>query len=151
MSATAPSSTDTITIFIDGASLGNPGPAGLGAVFVDGEGRTRLQLYKYLGETTNNVAEYLALVYALHEAHLRGWVRLAVKTDSELLERQMNGQYKVRDATLRLLHELAHTFRLACETCTIDHIPRERNTRADALAAEAVKVRREHSLVVVPA
>ena len=151
MSATAPSSTDTITIFIDGASLGNPGPAGLGAVFVDGEGRTRLQLYKYLGETTNNVAEYLALVYALHEAGLRGWVRVAVKTDSELLERQMNGQYKVRDATLRLLYDLARTFRLACEVCTIDHIPRERNTRADGLAAEAVKIRREHSLVIVPA
>lgn len=151
MSSTASSSTDTITVFIDGASLGNPGPAGIGAAFIDAQGQTLLELYKYLGETTNNVAEYLALVYALHEARSRGWSRLAVKTDSELLTRQMNGQYKVRDATLRLLHDLARTFRMACTACTIEHIHREHNTRADRLAAEAVKSRLDRALVVLPA
>ena len=150
MSATAPSSTDLVTVFIDGASLGNPGPAGLGAVFLDAQGRTRLQLRKYLGETTNNVAEYLALVYALHEACRRGWQRLAVKTDSELLARQMNGQYQVRDATLRLLHDLARTLQAGCAACAIEHIPRERNARADRLAGEAAKSRREGALVIVP-
>lgn len=151
MSATTPSSTDVVTLHIDGASLGNPGPAGIGALFTDAQGATLLELHKYLGETTNNVAEYLALVYALHEAARRGWSRLAVKTDSELLARQMNGQYKVRDATLRLLHGLARTFRAGCAVCTIAHIPREQNTRADRLAAEAVKTRLDDSLVIRPA
>ena len=151
MSVTTPSSTDRVTVCIDGACLGNPGPAGIGAVFTDAHGRTLLQLYKYLGETTNNVAEYLALVYALHEAIRRGWSELAVKTDSELLARQMSGQYKVRDATLRLLHGVAETFRASCAVCTIEHIPREQNTRADRLAGEAVKARLDHSLVIVPA
>ena len=151
MSVTTPSSTDTVTVFIDGASLGNPGPAGVGAFFVDRQGRPLLQLYKYLGETTNNVAEYLALIYALYEARSRGWLRLAMKTDSELLARQLSGQYKVRDATLRVLHDVAATFRMAFATCTIEHVPREHNTHADRLAGEAVKSRQSRSLVVRPA
>ena len=151
MSATTPSSTDVVTIFIDGASLGNPGPAGVGAFFIDGQGRPLLQLYKYLGETTNNVAEYLALLYALYEARSRGWLHLAVKTDSELLARQLSGQYKVRDATLRVLHDVAVTFRMAFTTCTIEHVNRERNTQADRLAGEAVNSRRDYSLIVHPA
>ena len=151
MSATTPSSTDVVTIFIDGASLGNPGPAGVGAFFVDGQKRPLLQLYKYLGETTNNVAEYLALLYALYEARNRGWMRVAIKTDSELLARQLSGRYKVRDATLKVLHDVAATFRMAFATCTIEHVHREHNTQADRLAGEAVKSRRDHSLVVRPA
>ena len=150
MSATTPSSTDPVTVFIDGASLGNPGPAGIGAYFVNGQGQSLLELHKYLGETTNNVAEYLALIYALYEARDRGWRYLAVKTDSELLARQVNGQYKVRDATLRVLHDVAVTFRTRFAVCTVEHIYRDRNVQADRLAAEAVKARRDRSLVVRP-
>ncbi len=143
-------SAENVNVFIDGASLGNPGPAGVGAFFVDTQGHPLLRLYKYLGETTNNVAEYLALVYALYEARNRGWSRIAVKTDSELLACQLNGQYKVRDETLRVLHDVAATFQQAFATCTIEHVPREQNTQADRLAGEAVKSRRDRSLVVRP-
>ena len=150
MSATTPSSTDTVTLFIDGASLGNPGPAGIGAVFVDGRGRTLLQLCKHLGETTNNVAEYLALVYALVEARHRGWSRLAVRTDSELLARQLAGRYKVRDATLQVLHDLATTLQASYAACAIEHIPREQNSRADRLAAKGAASRAGRALMIVP-
>jgi ribonuclease HI len=84
-------------VFIDGASLGNPGPAGIGVVFLDGNAKPFRQLSKYLGETTNNVAEYLALVYALQEAHQIRCQQISVKTDSELLARQLTGRYKVRN------------------------------------------------------
>ena len=129
---------EPIQVFIDGASRGNPGPASLGVAFVNAQGATIARLSHYLGETTNNVAEYLALVYALQEALGRGWMVLAVKTDSELLARQMNGQYKVRDTVLRLLHDVAVHARSRLSACTIEHISRTRNTQADRLAAQAV-------------
>ena len=128
-------------VYIDGASRGNPGPAGIGAVFLNANGARLAQLSRYLGETTNNVAEYLALVYALQEAQVRGWTRLAIKTDSELLARQVNGQYKVRDATLRLLHALALEMIRALDGCSIEHISRSLNTQADRLAGQAVTSR----------
>lgn len=128
-------------IFIDGASRGNPGPAGIGVVFLDGEERPVRQLAKYLGETTNNVAEYLALVYALQEALQAGYTALTIKTDSELLERQINGRYKVRDGTLRLFHDLAIHLMRGFTSCEIRHVPRTENTLADRLAGQAVKHR----------
>ncbi len=130
-----------IQVFIDGASRGNPGPAGIGAAFVNPDGATVAHLQKYIGETTNNVAEYLALIYALQEALGRGWMALAVKTDSELLARQMNGQYKVRDPVLRLLHDVARHARSRLSSCTIEHISRTLNTQADRLAGHAVTSR----------
>ena len=125
-------------VYIDGASRGNPGPAGAGAVFFNAKGDRIAELSRALGETTNNVAEYLALVYALQEAQARGWRRLAVKTDSELLARQVNGQYKVRDATLRLFHDLACEMIRAMDECSIEHISRSLNAQADRLAGRAV-------------
>ena len=80
---------DIATIFIDGASRGNPGPAGIGAVLKNGQGQVVAKLYKYIGETTNNVAEYLALLYALCEAQRQGMKSVAVNTDSELLAKQL--------------------------------------------------------------
>jgi len=128
-------------VYIDGASLGNPGPAGIGAVFLDGDAKPIHQLSKYLGETTNNVAEYSALVYALQEARALGCRRLRVKTDSELLARQLNGQYKVRDAQLRLLHDLARSLVQGFVAWRIEHIPRTQNRLADRLAGQAAKRR----------
>ena len=128
-------------VFIDGASLGNPGPAGIGAVFLDGNATPIRQLSKYLGETTNNVAEYLALVYALQEACRMGCQRISVKTDSELLARQLTGQYKVRDAQLRLLHDLALHLTEGFAAWRIDHVPRTQNRLADRLAGQAAKRR----------
>lgn len=139
-------SAQAVEIFIDGASLGNPGPAGVGAVFLDGKGTRVARLSKYVGETTNNVAEYLALLYALQEAQARGWRTVFVKTDSELLAKQLSGDYKVRDQTLRMLHELARHLMRAFERCTVEHVSRTRNAEADRLAGDAVEDRFDTSV-----
>jgi len=106
-------------------------------VFFDGKPQPVKQLARYLGETTNNVAEYMALIYALQEALRDGYVDVSVKTDSELLARQINGQYRVRDTQLRLLHGLAHHLTEQFQHFSISHIPREQNARADRLAGQA--------------
>ena len=126
-------------VYIDGASLGNPGPAGVGVVFVDAHAHPVRQFSKYVGQTTNNVAEYLALLYALQEARQAGYTRLTVKTDSELLARQVSGQYKVRDPQLRVLHDLALHAMGALRGCAVHHIPRTLNASADRLAGLAAK------------
>ena len=128
--------TQSCEVYIDGASRGNPGPAGVGVVFMDPAGVR--QFSKYLGETTNNVAEYLALVYALQEAMRAGYAALTVKTDSELLARQVNGQYRVRDAQLRLFHDLVLHLAQGFRQCRVEHIPRTENRLADRLAGQAV-------------
>ena len=134
--------TPSCEVFIDGASRGNPGPAGIGVAFMDG-GTPGRRLSRYIGETTNNVAEYLALIYALQQA-LRDGVRvLTVYTDSELLARQMSGRYRVRDPQLKLFHELALELARGFARCSIQHVPRSRNTQADRLAGAAVKGRQK--------
>ncbi|MBI4597220.1 MAG: ribonuclease HI family protein [Candidatus Omnitrophica bacterium] len=124
-------------ILIDGASRGNPGPAGIGAVCYDGNGEPAWQLSQFLGPTTNNVAEYLALVYALQEALKRGQTSVVVKTDSELLARQLSGQYRVKDPWLKILHDLVRHLREGFEHCAVQHVPREHNRQADRLAGAA--------------
>lgn len=131
-------------LYIDGASRGNPGPAGAGGCLQDAQGVTVRQFSKYLGETTNNVAEYLALIYGLHEALREGCSRLTVKTDSELLARQISGQYRVREPHLRLLYDLAVYLKEGFASCRVIHIPREQNKAADRLAGEAVKGKLAH-------
>lgn len=143
------SAADAVQVYIDGASIGNPGPAGVGVVFLDAQGAPAATLSKYLGETTNNVAEYLALLYALQEAQARGLKRLAIKTDSELLAKQLAGEYKVRDGTLRLFYDLARHLMGAFEACTVAHISRTLNTQADRLAGEAVESRFDPSVKIV--
>ncbi|MBI2496329.1 MAG: ribonuclease HI family protein [Candidatus Omnitrophica bacterium] len=127
--------TRSCEVYIDGASHGNPGPAGVGIVFMDCSVR---QFSKYVGETTNNVAEYLALIYALQEALQQGYTALTVKTDSELLARQINGVYKVRQAHLRLFHDLALHLAQGFRVFSIAHIPRSQNRLADRLAGQAI-------------
>ena len=136
--------TRSCEVYIDGASHGNPGPAGVGVVFVDRQSQPVHQFSAYLGETTNNVAEYLALIYALQEALRDGYAVLAVKTDSELLARQINGQYAVRDAQLRLLHALALHLLGGFKGCVVSHIPRTQNRLADRLAGQAVNAATRH-------
>lgn len=135
-----------VVAYIDGASVGNPGPSGIGVVFLDAKGQPLAKLYKYLGDTTNNVAEYAALVYALQEAHQRRFDHLTVKTDSELLAKQLNGEYKIRDAALRLLYDIAKHAMQGFASIQIEHISRTQNTQADRLAAEAVESRFDTSL-----
>ncbi len=124
-------------VYIDGASRGNPGPAGVGAVFLDGRAKPVRQFSKYIGQTTNNVAEYLALIYALQEALRAGYAAVTVKTDSELLARQISGRYKVRHEQLRLFHDLATHLMQGFASCAVEHVPREQNTLADRLAGRA--------------
>ena len=126
-------------IYIDGASRGNPGPASVGVVVRDGGTGVVRQFSTAIGETTNNVAEYLALIYGLQEALRAGLRSVTVKTDSELLARQINGQYKVRDAHLRLLHGVAKHLIDGFASCHVVHIPREQNRLADRLAAQAIR------------
>ena len=128
-----------VEVFVDGASSGNPGPAGIGVVFLDAHGTPAATFKKYVGETTNNVAEYLALMYALQEAQARGWRRLSVKTDSELLARQLAGAYKVRDGTLRVLYDLVQHARQGFEHVSVQHVSRTLNAQADKLARQASK------------
>lgn len=134
-------------IFIDGASRGNPGPAGVGVVIIDNKSQLLKEFSRYIGQTTNNVAEYSALIYALLEAEQEGCKAIRVKTDSELLARQINGQYKVKDAHLVLLHDLARYLITRFDVFEIAHIPRTLNAHADRLAGSAAKsVAFEHSV-----
>ncbi|MBI4342200.1 MAG: ribonuclease HI family protein [Candidatus Omnitrophica bacterium] len=129
--------TRSCEIYIDGASRGNPGPSGVGAAFFDGGSKPVKQLSRYLGETTNNVAEYLALIYALQDALRERYAVVMVKTDSELLARQLSGQYRVRDPQLRILHDLAAHLIEGFDRCAVTHVPRTQNRLADRLAGQA--------------
>lgn len=123
---------------IDGGSRGNPGPASYGVVLRDPRGEVVAKLKKYIGRSTNNVAEYYGLIAALDYAQAHGIRALRVESDSELLVRQMQGRYKVKSAELRPLFERARKMAQAFESFRIEHVYRERNAEADALANEAL-------------
>ena len=128
-----------VTVRVDGASRGNPGPAGVGAVVEFGDGRPPLELCEYIGETTNNVAEYRALLLALDEAFRHAPSdALTVYSDSELLVRQLNGVYKVKADHLRPLYAEAWRRLRAFPAVRILHVGREENRKADLLANLAI-------------
>src|ERR1700687_5843663 len=119
---------------IDGGSRGNPGPAAYGVVVRDGKGEIVARLKKYIGNNTNNVAEYFGLIAALDYAQTQGIRALRVESDSELVVKQMRGHYKVKNADLRPLFERAKKMSQALESFRIEHVYREQNREADALA-----------------
>src|SRR5277367_3694439 len=119
---------------IDGASRGNPGPASYAVVLRDPEGKIALELAKNIGRETNNVAEYFALLAALDYATSHNIAALRVRSDSELLVRQMQGRYKVKSPDLKPLHERAAKLSRQLQYFAIEHIRRELNRDADALA-----------------
>jgi ribonuclease HI len=123
---------------IDGASRGNPGPASYAVVIRDASGKIVLELAKRLGRETNNVAEYYALLAALDYAASHGISALRIRSDSELLVRQMQGRYKVKSADLKPLHERASKLARQIAYFTIEHVRREQNRDADALANVAL-------------
>ncbi len=123
---------------IDGCSRRNPGPAAYGVVIRDPSGAVVAKLKKYIGRATNNVAEYYGLIAALDYAQSHGIRALCIESDSELLVKQMRGQYKVKSAELRPLFEGARKMAQAFESFRIDHVYRERNAEADALVNEAL-------------
>lgn len=124
--------------FIDGASRGNPGPASIGVVFQSGGGEPFKKFSKKIGLTTNNIAEYYALIFALQEAVLMGITELEVYTDSELLAKQFSGEYKIKDSLLKLLFPLIMHLKQGFKRLTLVHVPRERNRLADQEANKAL-------------
>ncbi|HEX3376663.1 MAG TPA: reverse transcriptase-like protein [Candidatus Acidoferrales bacterium] len=123
---------------IDGAARGNPGPAAYGVIVRRPDGKKHEALGKYIGRTTNNVAEYYALIAALDYAAASGIRRLRVYSDSQLIVNQIKGIYKVKHPDLRPLHERAKKQAAGLESFTIQYVPREENRDADELANAAL-------------
>jgi ribonuclease HI len=125
---------EVITVQFDGGSRGNPGPAGIGVVLSAADGTPLVTLGRFIGRATNNVAEYSALIAGLQEAKKLGAKRVAVRGDSELIVRQMRGEYKVRNADLRPLYEQAQSLLRQFDEASIQHNYRHNNALADKLA-----------------
>ncbi len=127
-----------LAVYTDGASRGNPGMAGAGVRITDGKGKTLVELSRYLGWKTNNEAEYWALLLGLREAKRIKGRCLHVFTDSELIERQVRGLYRVKDQKLKALHTAVVREVSGFSSFEIESIPREENQEADRLANEAI-------------
>lgn len=133
-------------IAIDGASKGNPGPAGIGVVIRDESGMVLKEISEYIGETTNNIAEYSALLKALTETLALGFTHASIQTDSELLAKQMNGQYRVKNEGIQPLFESAIELMRKFNSASINHVLRERNKLADKLASTAAASKGQSTL-----
>lgn len=123
---------------VDGASRGNPGPAAYAVIIRRPDGAEAARISKLIGRATNNVAEYHALIAALDYAAAHRIRRLRVLSDSQLMVNQMLGSYRVKNAELRRLHENARKAAAGLECFCIEHVNREANREADALANEAL-------------
>ncbi|HTN71973.1 MAG TPA: ribonuclease HI family protein [Methylomirabilota bacterium] len=125
-------------LMVDGAARGNPGAAGCGAVICDENGAVVKELSRYLGHATNNVAEYEGLLMGLEALIGLGKKRISIQSDSQLLVRQLNGEYRVKDEKLKLLFQRAMTLLRQFDTVHIRHVPRELNKSADRLANQGI-------------
>lgn len=128
----------SIVAYCDGGSRGNPGPAGFGVYIEDADGRRVTELSQYLGKRTNNYAEYSGLLAALEFALAHGHESLRVVSDSELMVKQIKGQYRVNSPELRPLYEEAKRRIAGLRQFQIQHVLREKNRHADRLANEAM-------------
>jgi ribonuclease HI len=126
-----------LTIYTDGASRNNPGEAGAG-VYILQDGQPFEQIARYLGQTTNNIAEYTAAIIGLEHAVKAGARSVRLFADSELLVKQVNGQYKVKNEGLKPLHGKVKELIARIGSVEVQYIPRERNKEADALANKAI-------------
>ncbi|NQT06062.1 MAG: ribonuclease HI family protein [Candidatus Omnitrophica bacterium] len=129
-----------LLIYIDGAARGNPGPAGIGVVLLDEKKKRVKDYYKFLGKTTNNIAEYNALVYALQEAHMLGAKEIVLHMDSELVAKQLKGEFRVKNNNIKPLFEQAIHLINGLEKVEIKHIDRSLNKEADKLANKAINL-----------
>jgi ribonuclease HI len=127
-----------VTVYIDGGSRGNPGPAAAGVVVLDTHGTVLHEAGIYLGQATNNVAEYRGLLAGLEAAAASGATELEIVSDSELLVRQMTGEYRVKNPGLVPLAERARRLANGFAACTFRHVRREDNLRADRLVNQAL-------------
>ena len=137
----------SIELFVDGACSGNPGEAGIGVVVID-KGKTIKNISLSIGEATNNIAEYTALIFGLQEALILRADCLRVNTDSELLYNQINGNYKIKNRTLKSLFAQVDHLLKGFKRVEFKRVPREQNRNADMLATKAIK--KEQAKVVAP-
>jgi ribonuclease HI len=128
-----------VIIHADGASRGNPGPAAIGATIKDEQGRLIASVSQRIGTATNNQAEYRALIAALVKAARLGASQADIYLDSELVVRQINGEYRVKRATLKPLYHQVKQWQSRLKGFTITHIPRQQNTEAHRLAVLALR------------
>jgi ribonuclease HI len=124
----------TLVAHIDGGARGNPGPAGYGVHLKDTEANVVAEISRYLGHRTNNFAEYSALLAALEYSLAHDWLALRVISDSELLVKQINGEYKVRNPDLKELYDRAKSLARKLKSFSIRHVLRSQNKDADRLA-----------------
>ncbi|OGX00329.1 MAG: hypothetical protein A3I73_03115 [Omnitrophica bacterium RIFCSPLOWO2_02_FULL_45_16] len=129
-----------VEIYIDGGSRGNPGPAGIGVVILDERGKKIKDIAKYIGETTNNIAEYNALLYGLEEALIIRADEILINMDSELVAKQLSGDYRVKDSNIKPLFERALNMLKSFKGFEIKHIKREKNKEADKLVNKAINL-----------
>lgn len=129
---------ETLTIFTDGGSRGNPGPAGIGVVLLDEKGKIVEEISRCIGDATNNVAEYLAVIYGLQEAIYRKASNIVINVDSQLIARQLKGEYRVKDHNMRKFYDLALNLFRWFDSIDIKEVPREKNKEADALVNKAL-------------
>lgn len=131
-------SSKRLNIYIDGAARGNPGPAGIGVVITDAKASVVGEIARYIGNTTNNVAEYTALIFGMEEARNLGASELVINTDSELLAKQLGGEYKVKSSALKELYAKVTQILKSFDEARVNQIKREENKGADRLANKAV-------------
>ncbi|HEX8523179.1 MAG TPA: ribonuclease HI family protein [Tepidisphaeraceae bacterium] len=134
---------ETVTLEFDGGSRGNPGPAGIGVVVRAQDGTSLVTLGRFIGRATNNVAEYKALITALEEAKKIGAKKVLIRGDSELIIKQMLGQYRVKHPDLKPLYEEAQTLIHQFDQHKIEHNLRHKNETADKLANLAMDRKRD--------
>jgi len=134
---------ERLNVYTDGASRGNPGPAAAGFVLADSHGKELAAKGIYLGEATNNVAEYTGLVKALEAAKEFSPKQLCVYSDSELIVRQINGQYKVKSEQIRPMYQQVMLLLESFDCYQVKHIPRGKNSRADSLCNRALDRQRD--------
>ena len=139
--ATSPGQVRRVRVSSDGAARGNPGPAGAGAVVLDENGRVLAKLGRFLGKQTNNVAEYEGLLLGLRKARTLGAREVEVQADSQLLIRQLQGSYAVKNEVLKRLHAEALALLRAFDKYELLHVPREENALADEMSNRAIDER----------
>ena len=130
----------SIVAYIDGGARGNPGPAGYGVRIEDEAGTLIDEFHGFLGSATNNIAEYNGLLAALRYAQQHGHRKVRIKSDSELLVKQMKGEYRVKNAGLQPLYQEARTMAEGLERIVYEHVRREQNKDADRLANLAMDI-----------
>lgn len=130
--------TNRLTVYVDGACKGNPGPAGVGVYILENDQPVK-QVSRAIGSATNNIAEYTALITALEECALMEAKCLDIYTDSELMYKQVTGQYKIKNDKLKILCDKAKRLGAQFADVRLQHVPREQNQHADRLATDSIK------------